>query len=137
MAVSDTPVFVQTPKVTPQNFVQGVDAAGTYKTIFTAGADGSKVMSITVTTTDTTTAHALTLVLTRSAVDYILNTRDIDGTDETNMDGGFLPDEAGLPSDSDGQRYIFLESGDTLRLTFATALTAATRIDVVTTGANF
>jgi hypothetical protein len=114
MAVSDTPVFVQTPKITPQNFVQGTDAAGTFKTIYTAGADGSKVVSITVTTTDTTAAHDLTLALTRSAVDYIIATTTIDGTGDTFVEGGFMPSIQGCPTDSDGQRYIHLESGEFL-----------------------
>lgn len=145
MAVTATSVFVQTPKITPQNFVQGTDAAGTLKTLYTAGADGSKVTAINITTDDGTVTHLLTLSLTRSAVDYTIGAYTIplsagnDGsTPSVNMlAGGPQGMITSLPTDNDGQKYLFLESGDTLRLTFATALTAAKRINVQTIGANF
>lgn len=145
MAVTATPVFVQTPKVTPQNFVQGTDSAGTYKTIFTAGSDGSKVTAINVTTDDGSATHVLTLALTRSATDYIIGSYTLpinSGTDGSTvgvnmLNGGPNTLITALPTDNDGQKYLFLESGDTLRMTFATALTAAKRINVVTIGANF
>jgi hypothetical protein len=72
MAVTNTPVFIQTPKITPQNFIQGTDVAGTFKTICTAGANGSKVTSIMLNTTDGTATHVITLSLVRSAVNYPL-----------------------------------------------------------------
>lgn len=145
MAVTATPVFPQTPKCTPQNFVQGTDSAGTYKTLFTAGTNGSKVTSVIAATDDGSATHLLTLVLTRSATDYYIGSYTIpvsSGTSGTanNVDllsGGPSGTIIGLSIDNDGQKYLFMESGDTLRLTFATALTAGKRIDVITTGSNF
>lgn len=138
-------VTPQTPKITPQNFVQGTDAAGTYKTIYTAGSNGSKIVGINVTTDDGSATHVLTLALTRSATDYTIGAYTLPvsaGSDGSTAGVNLLlggPNTLinALPSDNDGQRYLFLESGDTLRLTFATALTSAKRINVVTIGADF
>jgi hypothetical protein len=140
MAVTATPVFVQTPKVTPQNYVQGTDVAGTYKTIYTAGANGSKVASISIATDDTTAAHLITFIITRSAVDYVLGIANVTTAGEGTQSSTVAVDGmAGmiLPVDNDGQKYLFLVSGDTLRATFATALTAAKRIDITAIGADF
>jgi hypothetical protein len=145
MAVTATPVFVQTPVITPQNFVQGTDAAGTYKTIYTAGANGSKVTGIIVATDDGSATHVLTLVLTRSATDYYIGAYTLPISSGTSgaaanvdmLNGGPSSLIVGLPRDNDGQKYLFLKSGDTLRMTFATALTAGKRIDVNCIGADF
>jgi len=146
MAVTpNSQVSPQTPKITPQNFVQGTDSAGTYKTIYTGGSNGSKIVAINVTTDDGSATHVLSLVLTRSAVDYTIGAYTIpvnSGSDGSAasvdlLAGGPAFLIKGLPVDNDGQKYLFLESGDTLRMTFATALTAAKRINVVTIGADF
>lgn len=145
MAVTPTGVLLQTPKITPQNFVQGTDSAGTYKTIFTAGANGSKVVAITLSTTDTAATHIVTVVLTRSATLYILGSYVIPINSGSNgvaanvnlLAGGPSSLIVGLPVDLAGQSYLFMENGDTLQATFATALTSSTRIDILTVGANF
>ena len=125
--------------------MQGTDAAGTYKTIYTAGSSGSKIVAINVSTDDGSATHVLNLTLTRSATDYIIGSYTLpvnSGTDGSAasidlLRGGPNTLIPGLPLDNDGQRYLFLESGDTLRMTFATALTASKRINVVTIGADF
>lgn len=145
MAVTSTPVLPQTPKITPQQFVQGTDSAGTYKTIFTAGSNGSKITAILVNTTDGTATHLLTLRLNRSSTGYpIINyTLPINSGGDGSaasidlLAGGPSSLLQGLPIDNDGQKFLFLESGDTLEVTFATALTAGKNIYVVTVGAHF
>jgi hypothetical protein len=145
MPVTATPVFIQTPKITPQSFVQPTDAAGTYKTIFTAGPNGSKVVSIMVNTTDNTATHLLVLVLQRGGVNYTLIYYTLpvnaggDGTTPSVdlLAGGTANLFVGLPFDNDGQRYLFLEPGDSLQLNYNTALTASKSIYVNTIGAHF
>lgn len=145
MAVTATPVYIQNPKITPQSFVQGTDSAGTYKTVFTAGANGSKVTAVMVTTNDGSASHPLTLAVTRSAVTYPIITYTLPinsgGDGSTSgidlLNGGPSSLLAGLPIDNDGQKYIFLESGDTLQVTFATALTAGKSIWAIAVGGNF
>jgi hypothetical protein len=133
-------VTPQIPKVAPQNFVQGTDTAGTLKTVYSAGANGSKITAFSASTNDGTVAHVVTIYITRSAVDYILSAVNVpvnSGTNGTVPSVDLLSLIPGLPVDNDGQKYLFLQSGDTLRATFATALTASTKIDVVAIGADF
>lgn len=134
-----TPVFVQTPKITPAAFTNS-DSANTKKTIHTAGSNGSKVVGIMATSTDTSNRTAQ-LWLTRSATSYLLGSfvvPTLSGTDGTNPSmnllAGFLLQ---LPVDNDGQKYLFLESGDTLQVSFTAQVTSAKEIDVTAIGANF
>jgi len=145
MPVTTTPVLVQTPKITPQNFVEGVDVAGTYKTLHTAGANGSKIVAIIATSNDNAASHIMTLAITRSDINYTLGTVTLaanagsDGT-QFSLDllaGGTNFNTVGLPKDNDGQKYIFLESGDTLRATYSNALTSGKQLMINTIGANF
>ena len=139
MTVTATPVFVQTPKITPQTFA---NADGTTKkTIFTAGANGSKVVAILAGSTDTA-ARTAQLWLTRSAVSYLLGTVVVAigaGSDGTARTANLMPSTLmdGLPLDNDGQRYLYLESGDTLQVGFTVAVTAAKQIDINAIGADF
>lgn len=138
-------ILTQTPKITPQNFVQGTDVAATLKTLYTAGANGSKVTAVLAATDDGSATHVLTLYLTRSAVDYYMGAYTIPVSSGTSgaaanidfLNGGPANLILGLPVDNDGQKYLFLVSGDTLRATFATALTSGKRIDMLAIGADF
>lgn len=138
-------ILPQTPKATPQRFVQGTDSAGTLKTLYTAGANGSKVTAVILASDDGSATHVVTLYVTRSAVDYYIGAYTVPVSAGTsgaaaNVDllrGGPSDLIVGLPLDNDGQKYLFLESGDTLRATFATALTAGKQLNVLTIGADF
>lgn len=120
------------PKLALVRFLQGTDAAGTYKTVFAAGADGARCKALWTTNNDTTATHVLTISIQRSAVDYV-----VAGTYTTSTTTGLTPASLmtptiwpGLPTDSDGNPYFELQSGDVLRAQFATALTASTVIYV-------
>jgi len=153
-AVSITPVFVQTPKAQVTTFVQGTDSAGTYKTIYTGGSNGSKVFAVYVSSTDGTATHLVTVQVSTStsahcspqsgcapaaAITIPVNAGFTSGTPPVT----FLP-WAGLPFDSDGNAYLFLQDGTggsghaaTLEATFATALTASTQLAVTVIAADF
>ena len=139
MAVSHQPIFVQTPK---QGIASFVNADGTTKkTIATAGTNGTKVTAVTAASTDSAT-RVVTLWLTRSAVSYALTaaslaiTSGTDGTTPgTNLMGSTL--WPGLSVDGSGQRYLLLQSGDTLQASMVTAVTAAKEIDVTATYADY
>jgi hypothetical protein len=98
-----------------------------------------------VASDDGSATHVLTLVLTRSAVDYYIGAYTLPVNSGTSgsvanvdmLNGGPSSLIVGLPRDNDGQKYLFLVSGDTLRMTFATALTAGKRIDVNCISADF
>ena len=131
MAVTATPVFVQTPKVTVTSVTSTDTADTTFATLCTAGANGTKVIGINITSDDGTASHVVRLYITRSAVAYAI------GAMTVAISAGFvvatagvdgLAAVAGLPVDNDGQAYLFLVSGDTLTAQFSTAMTASKKI---------
>lgn len=141
MAVTPTPALIQAANNGLASFIQGTDAAATYKTVLTAGANGSKVTGLIANTNDGTAAHVMTVSIKRSAVQYPVGNVNLpvnaggDGvTAGVNLlDPTLVP---GLPVDNDGQPYLLLKSGDTLEVTFATALTASKTIWVHAIGGD-
>lgn len=140
MAVTATAAFVQTPHITPASFTNS-DSANTKKTICTAGANGSKVVAIVATSTDTSTRIGQ-LWLTRSATSYLLGSTIVAvgaGTDGAVSSQSMMPLNLYpyLPIDNDGQPYLFLESGDTLQISFTTQVTTAKEVDVCAVFGSF
>jgi hypothetical protein len=137
MAVTATPVFVQTPKVTRTTFTSADTT--TAKTIATAGTNGSKVTAVSICSDDTSD-RVFQLGITRSATFILLgsvNLKTLAGTDgATAAVNGFnlIP---GLPVDSDGQKYFFMESGDTLQAKTTTTITAAKTVSVTAVQGDF
>jgi len=130
-------VTPQTPNEGRVQFLQGTDTAGTYKTLYTASANGSVCFGMEMTNSEASTTHLVTIQIVNTAVKF-------GGTVITTVAGsGFaaatpsaqsitsVPAVAGvwntLPVDGNGNGYIQLVSGDTIQATFATAF--------VTTGA--
>lgn len=148
-AIVNTPVFTQVPKMQGTNFVQGTDAAGTYKTLYTGDADGTKVTGIWVTTNDGSASHLVTVQLgttsscgTQSncyggaAVTIAVNSGFANGAPAVNIMSPTL--WPGLPTDSDGNPYIYLSSASqAIQATFATALTASTQISITVIASDF
>ena len=133
--------FVRQPRVSVQNFIQGVDVAATYKTVVTAGPNGSKVVAVIVCSQDTANAHVMSLAINRSATRYPLGSANCAISAGTN---GFTPPmdiiQSGplpLPVDNDGQKYLFLESGDTLDCTFASNLNTSQNLYVTAIFGDF
>ena len=140
MPVTNTPVFPQTPKTTPITIV--LADAQAQKTAFTAGANGSKVVSLTATSSDTADRD-VQVSLTRSGTSYPIGTVKVtagSGNTSALPTIDLIPNLAqipGLPVDSDGNTYLFLESGDTLTVSALTSVTTAKQITIVAVGANF
>lgn len=137
MTVSNTAVFPQTPK---KGLVQIVNADGTTKkTVVTAGADGIKVVALNASSDDTSN-RTLQVFITRSVTSYLIGSAVITtlaGTDGSTLPIDMLALIPGLPVDNDGQRYLFLESGDTLQVAVTGAVTAAKTVHVAADAANF
>lgn len=139
MALVFQPPFIQDAKITPSAFA--ATAANTKQTVCTAGADGTKVTALIATSTDTSDRVAQ-VWLTRAAVSYLIASTNVPTLSGTNgsaasvnlLGSTLLP---GLPVDNDGQRYLFLVSGDTLQVSFTTSITAAKEIDVVCISGDF
>jgi hypothetical protein len=123
--------------------VQKWEAADTTttKTIFTAGASGSKVTGIWTASSDTANKiHQL--YLQRGGVDYQLTSALLP------LNGGFdsngllasvnmMTLMIGLPVDNDGQTYMLLKSGDVIRGAMTTTVTAARAVTTYIVGADF
>jgi|SRR6185312_14076149 len=132
---TNTAVLPQTPNRGIVQFLQGTDSAGTYKTLYTAGSNGSICFGLSMSNNDGSATHLVTVQLVNGGVKY-------GGTALTTVSSaGFAsgtPAQAlmtpsvwpGLLSDVTGNEYIMLVSGDTIQATFATALTSATLINL-------
>lgn len=134
MAVNTDPVFENAPNHTEVTFV---NADGTTaKTIFTAGADGSVITGINVTSDDTS-AVVLNVYLNDGATDYLLgaiNVPTLSGTDGSapaveGCDPAFIPFFAG------GQAR--LKTGYSIKAGPQAAVTAAKTVTIVGTGADY
>ena len=138
MAVSHSPTFVQTPKVTSTTIVVG--STTTKITAATAGSDGSKVVGVIVTTDDA--ARDVRLWLAKSTTSYLLGTVPVpssSGFTSTAPAVNLLNSTniPGVPTDNDGQRYIFLESGDSLQVQVTATVTTLQTIYATTIFGNF
>lgn len=132
----------QTPNRGIVQFLQGTDVAGTYKTLYTAGSNGSKCWGMYLTSDDAT-AHVITIQVTNGGIRYggVAITTSTTTPGYANAAPAVAPmsqsNWPGLALDSDGNPYLMMISGDTLQATFATALTSSTRINLVATCADF
>jgi hypothetical protein len=133
------PSFVSSPNV---GVVQILNAdASNQKTVFTAGASGSKVSALMATSTDTS-SRILQVSITRSATNYIIGSVTVPiaaGTDGVTaavdlLGSTLLP---GVPTDNDGTHYILLKSGDTINISSTTTVTTAKTVSITAIGADF
>lgn len=140
--VTPTPIFLQAPKLGLQSFIEGTDSAGTYKTVYTGGANGSKCSALVASSTDASAAHLVTIRIQRGAANYDAvassvgqSAGTLSGTPPLNL---MAPGTwSGLPFDSDGNPFIYLQSGDLIQATFGSALTASSQINIIAVCADF
>lgn len=140
MAKSNKAVYLQTPKLILAQFLQGTDVAGTFKTVYTGVTESSRINSLFANCNDSASAHLLTIEFRRGSVSYGGIAVNIPLS--SGYTAGALPIDImalwpGLPYDSDGNKYIPLESGDLLRATFATALQASAVLNINGVAAEF
>ena len=140
----------QTPNVGKIQFLQGTDSAGTYKTLYVGGSNGTKITGIYLTSFDPSASHLVTIQLSSSAsahcspatscfggmaITLPVNSGSANAAPAVNaMSSANWP---GLPRDSDGNPYIYLPSASyTLEMTYATAITSGL-INGVAVAADF
>lgn len=135
-------VTAQTPNRGIVQFLQGTDVAGTYKTLYTASANGSKIISLYTNNNDGSAQHLITCQIVNGGVKYggvalttVSNAGFANATPAQNLFNATV--WPGLPLDSDGNPFLYLISGDTLQCTFATALTSTDLINIVAVAADF
>lgn len=137
--MSSTPTFVGTPKIGLQQIVPA--DTSTLKTLVTAGASGSKVTSI-MAASDDSSARIVAYGITRGGTFYQIGAVSVaitSGTDGATAATNLLSvsQVAGLPIDADGQRYLLLQSGDTLQVKTTTTVTSAKTVHLVATYGDF
>lgn len=139
MAMTSLPALPQNPKSAKVQ-VLPADASG-LKTVYTGGANGSKITAVIATQNDV--ANTIVIGITNTAIFYPLatytlpaNAGQVAGTPSLNLlDPTVIK---GLPIDNDGNPYIFLSSAsDLLQVKVGTTVTAAKEVDVNAFGADF
>lgn len=136
-------VTPQTPNRGIVQFLQGTDSAGTYKTLYTAGSNGSRCYGMWMTTSETSATHLVTVQLISGGVKY--GGVSLSTVTSAGFANGAPPQSLmlsnnwpGLPQDQYGNFYLQLISGDTIQATFATALqTSGAVINIVTSCSDF
>lgn len=123
-------VTPQTPNLGLTQFVQGTDVAGTFKTLYTAGANGSRCYGMWMANDDNTTTHAVQVEINRGAFVYIF--QSVTTVQQASYASGAqsLMTWSGLPVDQYGNSYIQLAASDIIKVTFLTALGVASQINV-------
>jgi hypothetical protein len=135
-------VTPKTPKDANQQFLQGTDSAGTYKTVYTGGTNGSIVKGLWETNNDASATHLITCQIKSGSVLYgglaITSVESAGFANATPAQNLMAPANwPGLPVDSDGNPFLFLISGDILECTFATSITSSDLINVTAIVADF
>lgn len=136
--MSTSPSFFATPKQTPNSWTNS-DAANTKKTVVSAGSNGSKIVALLATSTETANARVAQVWFNRSSTAYLLGSMNVpvnSGFDGATPTVNLLALIPSLPHDNDGQPYMFLESGDTLQVSFTTQVASGKEIDVTAIFAN-
>jgi hypothetical protein len=136
--VTPTPIFFQSVR-REQGQVLPADASA-LKTLFTAGANGSRIVMISFNSTDTADRD-VTLYITSSGVDYPWFTlKVLANAGNTNaipaVDGMRHLNNPALAYDPGGNRYLDLKSGDVLKMAALTTVTAAKAITALVGGAD-
>lgn len=139
MANSNVPMFIQTI----QGWLAQILPADTtaLKTLITAGAQGSRLNSLILSSTDTT-ARDIQFWLTRSATNYLIGTVNIpvsagntNAAPSVNILGNLqIP---GLAFDANGNPYVDLKAADVLSIACLTTVTAAKAVSAIGCGGDF
>lgn len=138
-AVTNTPVFVQTPQLM---VIQLPTAGQTPQALGpTPGADGTKCIGMTATNTSAN-PYTLQVTFSRSAVNYVEMTVLVPANSGNTaaalainmMSAANWP---GLPTDSDGNPFFLLKSGDGIQINSTVAMADPAKVSVQAICGNF
>ena len=141
MPTTNTPIFPQTI----QNWavtIANADAS-TKKTLLTGGTNGTKVEFLELTSDDSSTRDIIAY-LSDGTTDYILgrfnvnansgNTAAVTTPPYSVLQGGNFPN---FPYDNNGNRYLYLKSGWSLKFATQTTVTSGKFIFIKAFGADY
>ena len=130
-----TPQFVASPNLGCTKFVNSDGT--TAKTIFTAGASGSRVLAM-FATSDAAASLQFTLVLSRSSVDYKIDTFTIPGADLTTpVTNWNMLDPEWLRWLDPNEPHLIVPSGVTLKVTPLAAVPSGKEVSIIVMGGDF
>lgn len=140
MPVTATPALPQKPN---RGLAQINNAAGqSQQTVYTGGANGSKIVGLIAQSTDTS-SHDLQVSITSGGTSYPLGSVTVPAgagnsgaTPSVNLlNGTQLP---GIPIDSDGNPYLFLASAsDTVTVAALTTVSSGKLVTVTAIAGDF
>ena len=129
------PIFIQTPQAAEATFV---NADGTTpKDLIEAGASGSKILDINVTSDDTATVN-MQVFVHDGATAYLLGTvpvATLSGTDGAAVSVNLLDSDYIAGLDADGQ--LAVPTGYKIQVAPLGAVTAAKTVTVIAFGGSF
>jgi hypothetical protein len=136
-------VTPQTPNRGLVRFVQGTDAPAVFKTLYTAGANGSRCYAMWLTSNDAV-SHGIFVGVFNSGNQFggiSINS----GTTAPGYSNGNPPLTlfsttvwgSSLPIDQYGNSYLQLNNGDTIQAEYTGALTASTQINIIAICSDF
>lgn len=139
MPVSNQPIYPQTI-VSAVAQIQNSDGT-TLKTLFTAGANGSRIENILVSSTDTTNRD-LMFYVTVGGTDYLLATIQCPLTSGNSNTVGPLFALSntlfiGLNTDPNGNKYIYLANGAVLKAKAGSTVTSGRVIQFLIQGGDY
>lgn len=136
--MSASPSFIAAPKNPVQSFA---NADGTtFKSVFSAGSNGSRLDTLIGTNTDTTAAYVVQLAIQKSSVDYVIGEVNIpigSGTNGSAKSVAMLnaTDIPGLAYTENGALY--LETGCVLMARVKTAVAGAYAVQLAGVGGDY
>ena len=112
-----------------------------WKALFAAGSSGSRIESVSVTNTDPANAYIVQLAVQSGGVDYVIGEVTVPagaGTDGSTKAVNLL-NQTDLPwLRDDGVRpYLYLGSGDTLRVRVKTTVTSGNQVQFFAQAGDF
>jgi hypothetical protein len=140
MAGTATPIFPQTIQTGVVQFLPADTTA--LKTIVTPGANGCKVESLLISSTDTV-ARDMQIIITKGGTDYLLCTfnltaraGDTAAAANFNVFASSMISNS-LPKDVNGNPYLYLANGAVLKARMQATITAAKAVSVVANYGDF
>ena len=138
MALTPTPVCVQTPKTTCFSFGSSY-VANTVTAFVTAGINGNKIVALTAISQDSGSAHVVKMWQIAGGTNQLsaFSVPASSGNDGATNNANMFQAWNGLPRDNDGQVYFFLEPNQTLAVSMTSTLSVGLSVGLTLIHAQF
>lgn len=134
-----TPNSIVTAQTPTNGFTQFTNSTSvaTFQTVFTAGANGSKLTGLFISNSDTAT-HVVTCGRFNATVEYeSWSVTTVAAVSGSYNNAAMLSTWIGLPIDGQGNPFMYLVAGDSIQCRYATVVTSPLLLNVTAIAANF